>query len=115
MHNPPAIPTVPDYLAGSVTVVFEGTYEDYLKQKDDIDSIPLSRFGRALLVHSFPMDADLGKAVREMNKVAQHLYVTDLKNPDYTEFGKTWEAFVNAVADIEGFSKNELLGFPKPS
>lgn len=112
MHNPPAIPTVYDYLAGSVTVVFEGSYEDYLKQRDDIDSIDLTRFARALLVHSFPMDEDLGKAVKEMNKVAKHLYVTDLKDPDYTEFGKTWEAFVNAVAEIEDFSRSERLGFP---
>jgi hypothetical protein len=91
-----------DYMAGSVTVVFDGTYEDYLKTKNKLSDLDLVREVRALMVHSVPMDVDLGKVVREMSKIARHLYVTELANPDYTEFGTVWEAFVNAVAHVEG-------------
>jgi hypothetical protein len=85
-----------------VTVVFDGTYEQYLEEKDELSKLPKDqRMSRGLMVKSVPTSGiDLKEVVREMSSHAGNLYLTDLSPFLREDFGNIWEEFVTAVADL---------------
>ncbi|KAK4561666.1 hypothetical protein LTR86_004345 [Recurvomyces mirabilis] len=98
LHNPGAVPDPRLVLdTTDVTISFEGDYNTFVQQQATLSSLPQPRSRYGVVVHSTPPSAKLEKLVGEMSHVAQSLFLTDLDENAYADFGSTWTSFVRAV------------------
>ena len=104
VHNPGRVPEEgltaykPD-----LTVMFEGVYKDMPRKgklHDMVEKTTSNRKERALLVHSAPDNLGTGglrKIVDDVRRDVQWLFVTDLTEHVYDDYGSTWEQWLNVM------------------
>ncbi|KFY27072.1 hypothetical protein V493_03707, partial [Pseudogymnoascus sp. VKM F-4281 (FW-2241)] len=114
INNPGIIPDARLLHGPNITVVFEGTYATYqqhrvcsklskLKQKPERSGNSVIRNHLACIMHSVPVEvADnesaMQKVVRELQRLAGTVYVTDLHEDYYAGFGSGWMRFVDVAS-----------------
>lgn len=104
VHNPGRVPdkgltaSRPD-----ITVVFEGAYADLprkTKLHHLVEQTGSDREELALLVHSAPADLGTGglrKVVDDVRRDVEWLFVTDLSENVYDDYGSVWEQWLNVM------------------
>ena len=96
---------VPDYFDDTtdITIVFDGTYGEYREKRSslaDLEGDMHSKLG--IIVRNMPTtDVNITEVVKDMSRIAGHLYLTDLTADDEPGLGSNWEAFVEAMASLD--------------
>ena len=102
IHNTKGVPSYFDNTT-DITIVFDGTYEEYLDQRETLrklDDHLRSKLG--LFVTSVPSeDLNVTEVVKEMSKIAANLYITESTGDEYGSLGPLWAQFVNAVTKLD--------------
>lgn len=98
VHNPGTIPDTRFVDPNTdVTVVFEGSYSEYLAQMAELASLAGDRSQYSYLLHSVPINKDLRKYVGSMSQHAQFLFLTSLTEDYYESFGLHWDEVMDVI------------------
>ena len=101
MHNPGTIPD--QRLTNSltdVTVVFEESFNTYQSRQNALEALPANRSAYSYMVHSLPAGygySDLESYVNKLCDGAEFLFLTNLSQDYYANWGSSWNSFVNAI------------------
>lgn len=104
IYNPGVVPDSRYLSIADSAVVFEGTYDMFVKRhgaklfKNIQDS---HRDQLCAVIHSVPGSvegSDLRELVKRVRKVAEEVFITHLSTDYYAHFGGKWEQFVDLMA-----------------
>jgi Spherulation-specific family 4 len=88
-----------------LTVVFEGSYETYETHSlgpaiASLERSITNRAGVACIMHSVPKAIakwEMDDTVKELRKVADSIFITELSVDYYSSFGATWQQFLEEM------------------
>lgn len=113
IHNPGIIPSSRDDFVGQdLTVVFQGTYNNYTADKriqTSLKSLPGKgwqrggREGYGYMILGTPSnltETQLKSFIQSVSPGAQYLFITDLQPDQLGGFGSDWLVFTQAMSEM---------------
>lgn len=104
VHNPGAVPDSRYLETADSTVILEDTYDTFLERQGADMLTNISHGNRSqvcAIVHSAPSfqnNSQMRNFIKQLRGVANEMFVTDLSQNYYSNFGGVWADFVALMA-----------------